>query len=153
VKAVDDLLALVACGRRHFAAPGRGRTAAYFTNQLKRGLSVSELASVQSTFLRAYRYQYIGSGIEQTRLRRSCFGLVGDSESTRIKGRTGTSAVMTLSFADSRWLRQLDAAAASRHGGRPPLAADSHAAGSHQRLPSGSPSRAGLVPTRDARRI
>jgi len=84
VKAVDDLLALVAAvdGILQLQAAA---DADYFASQLKRRLSADELASVQATFLRAYRYQYIGSGIEQTRFVDILFGLVGDVEATRIK--------------------------------------------------------------------
>jgi hypothetical protein len=82
--AVDDLLALV------MAVDGILRLQAaadadYFMSRLKRRLSESEAASVQAMFLRAYRYQYIGSGIQQTRFAEILFGLVGEVESTRIK--------------------------------------------------------------------
>jgi len=88
VKAVDDLLALVGAVDgilQQQAAADAG----YFANQLKRRLSPIELASVQVTFLRAYRYQYIGSGIQQTRFAEILFGLVGDVEATRIKAALG----------------------------------------------------------------
>jgi len=83
-KAVDDLLALVAAvdGILQLQATA---DAGYFANQLKRRLLGTELASVQATFLRAYRYQYIGSGIEQTRFPEILFGLISDVDSTRIK--------------------------------------------------------------------
>lgn len=88
VKAVDDLLALVGAVdgilQQQAAAD-----AAYFANHLERRLSPLELASVQVTFLRAYRYQYIGSGIQQTRFAEILFGLVGDLEATRIKAALG----------------------------------------------------------------
>jgi hypothetical protein len=84
VQAVDDLLALLAAvdGILQLQAEA---DAEYFTKQLKRGLSAGELASVRATFLRAYRYQYIGSGIEQTRFPEILFGLVGEAESARIQ--------------------------------------------------------------------
>ncbi|MES1182853.1 MAG: hypothetical protein ABUL60_03505 [Myxococcales bacterium] len=82
--AVDDLMALVG------AVDGilQGQAAAdagYFADHLKRRLSDSQLAEMHATFLRAYRYQYIGSGIEQTRFAEILFELVGESEATRIK--------------------------------------------------------------------
>jgi hypothetical protein len=86
--AVDDLLALVAAVDgilQQQAAADAG----YFAEQLTRRLPDAELASVQATFLRAYRYQYIGSGVEQTRFPEILFGLVGDVESTRIKAALG----------------------------------------------------------------
>jgi len=88
VKAVDDLLALVAAvdGILQLQAAA---DADYFANHLKRRLSDTELGRVHVTFLRAYRYQYIGSGIEQTRFPEILFGLVGDVEATRIKAALG----------------------------------------------------------------
>jgi len=87
-KAVDDLLALVTAvdGILQLQAAA---DAGYFADHLKRRLSDTELASVKATFLRAYRYQYIGSGIEQTRFPEILFGLVGDLESTRIQAALG----------------------------------------------------------------
>jgi hypothetical protein len=88
VKAVDDLLALVTAVDgilRMQAAADAG----YFASHLKRPLSDSEATHVQATFLRAYRYQYIGSGIEQTRFPEILFGLVGDGEATRIQAALG----------------------------------------------------------------
>jgi hypothetical protein len=82
--AVDDLLALVG------AVDGilQGQAAAdagYFVDHLKRRLPDGQVAELQATFLRAYRYQYIGSGIEQTRFAEILFELVGESQATRIK--------------------------------------------------------------------
>jgi hypothetical protein len=82
--AVDDLLALVG------AIDGILQTQAaadvdYFSSVLKRRLVPGEIGSVLATFLRAYRYQYIGSGIQQTRFPEILFGLVGDTESKRIQ--------------------------------------------------------------------
>jgi hypothetical protein len=88
VRAVDDLLALVAAvdGILQLQAAA---DADYFAHHLKRRLSEAESESVQATFLRAYRYQYIGSGIEQTRFPEILFGLVGEAESMRIKAALG----------------------------------------------------------------
>jgi len=82
--AVDDLLALVLAvdGLLQLQAQA---DADYFSTHLERSLSRAELATVQATFLKAYRYQYIGSGIEQTRFAEILFGLVGDAASARIK--------------------------------------------------------------------
>jgi hypothetical protein len=87
-KAVDDLLALVAAvdGILELQAAADAR---YFASALERRLADTELARVQATFLRAYRYQYIGSGIEQTRFPEILFGLVGDLETARIKMALG----------------------------------------------------------------
>jgi hypothetical protein len=82
--AVDDLLALV--GAVDGILQGQAAAdASYFVDHLKRRLSDSQLGEMQATFLRAYRYQYIGSGIEQTRFAEILFELGGESEATRIK--------------------------------------------------------------------
>jgi hypothetical protein len=83
-RAVDDLLALVGAVdgilQQQAAADAN-----YFVEQLTRSLSDSEVDRVRTTFLRAYRYQYIGSGIEQTRFPEILFGMVGEAEAARIK--------------------------------------------------------------------
>jgi len=83
-QAVGDLLSLVSAvdGILQLQAAA---DASYFADNLERRLSDAESASVKVTFLRAYRYQYIGSGIEQTRFPEILFGLVGDVESARIQ--------------------------------------------------------------------
>jgi len=86
--AVDDLLALVMAVDGILQLQAKADSD-YFMNHLKRRLSDTESARVQATFLRAYRYQYIGSGIEQTRFAEVLFGLVGDVEATRIKAALG----------------------------------------------------------------
>jgi hypothetical protein len=87
-KAVDDLLDLVGAVDGILQEQAAA-DAIYCVKHLKRRLSAIELASVQMTFLRAYRYQYIGSGIQQTRFAEILFGLVGDTEATRIKAALG----------------------------------------------------------------
>jgi len=88
VKGVDDLLALVTAvdGILQLQAAADSD---YFTRQLQARLSDAERERVQATFLRAYRYQYIGSGIAQTRFPEILFGLVGDAEATRIQAALG----------------------------------------------------------------
>jgi hypothetical protein len=88
VQAVEDLLALVGAVDGILQQQA-AEDAAYFANNLKRRLSAIELASVQVTFLRAYRFQYIGSGIQQTRFPQILFGLVGDVEAKRIQTALG----------------------------------------------------------------
>jgi hypothetical protein len=86
--AVEDLLALVAAVDGLLQQQSAADSA-YFAENVQRRLSPVELISVQVTFLRAYRYQYIGSGIQQTRFPEILFGLVGDDEATRIKTALG----------------------------------------------------------------
>jgi hypothetical protein len=63
--------------------------AGYFMTELGRPLADAERARVSATFLRAYRYQYIGSGIELTRFPEILFGLVSEADATRIKTALG----------------------------------------------------------------
>ena len=86
--AVDDLLALVTAVDgilQHQATADAG----YFITNVNRRLSRDELTRVESTFLRAYRYQYIGSGIEQTRFPEILFGLVGPDLTAHIQVALG----------------------------------------------------------------
>ena len=87
-KAVDDMLALVGAvdGILQLQA---AVDAGFFMDQLRRRLTEAQMTAIQATFLRAYRYQYIGSGIEQTRFPELLFGMVGDAEATRIKAALG----------------------------------------------------------------
>lgn len=87
-RGVDDLLALVSAvdGVLQRQAPA---DADYFMSHLERRLSDVERELIGRTFLRAYRYQYIGSGIELTRFPEILFGLVGEAEAKRIKTALG----------------------------------------------------------------
>jgi len=85
---VADLLALVAAVDGILQLQSAA-DADYFQGQFARELSPSEQARVRDTFLRAYRYQYIGSGIELTRFPEILFGLVGDAQAERIKTALG----------------------------------------------------------------
>ena len=88
VKGIDDLLALVAAVDGILQLQAAADTD-YFADHLVARLADAERERVQATFLRAYRYQYIGSGIEQTRFPEILFGLVGDAETTRIQNALG----------------------------------------------------------------
>jgi hypothetical protein len=61
----------------------------YFVMNLERPLSQTEREQVSQTFLRAYRYQYIGSGVELTRFPEILFGLVNEADAERIKSALG----------------------------------------------------------------
>lgn len=83
-QAVDDLLALVGAvdGILQLQAAS---DAEYFLAQLARSLTPVERAKVAVTFLRAYRHQYIGSGIAQTRFPEILFGMVSEADAARIQ--------------------------------------------------------------------
>ena len=85
---VDDLIALVSAvdGILQVQSAADAR---YFASHLERRPSDAERERIEATFLRAYRYQYIGSGIELTRFPEILFGLVGEVEATRIKAALG----------------------------------------------------------------
>jgi hypothetical protein len=84
VRGVDDLLALVSAVDGILQLQAQA-DADYFTSHLERQLSDAERERVQHTFLRAYRYQYIGSGLQLTRFPKILFELVDDAESMRIQ--------------------------------------------------------------------
>jgi hypothetical protein len=83
IRGVDDLLALVSAIDGILQVQSAA-DADYFAGQLERRLSAAERERVAQTFLRAYRYQYIGSGIELTRFPEVLSGLVGELEAERI---------------------------------------------------------------------
>jgi hypothetical protein len=82
--AVSDLIALVAA-IDGILQQQAAADAEYFTSQLERELSEAEHARIAETFLRAYRYQYIGSGVQLTRFPEILFALVGEADAARIK--------------------------------------------------------------------
>jgi hypothetical protein len=65
-RAVSDLIELVAAVDGILRAQA-GADAEYFLTKAGRTFSAEEQATVRTTLLRAYRYQYIFSGIERTR--------------------------------------------------------------------------------------
>ena len=85
---VDDLIALVSAVDGILQLQSAA-DAEYFASHLERRLSDAERGRIPQTFLRAYRYQYIGSGIELTRFPEILFGLVGEVEAARIKAALG----------------------------------------------------------------
>jgi len=83
-RAVDDLIALVAAvdGMLQLQATA---DADYFVDRIATSLSDAERQLVHPTVLRAYRYQYIGSGIALSRFPEILFELVSEAEAARIK--------------------------------------------------------------------
>jgi hypothetical protein len=87
-RAVDDLIALL--GAVDGILQIQARTdAEYFIEKLTRPLSDLESTCVRETLLRAYRYQYIGSGIELTRFPQILFELISEADAARIKTALG----------------------------------------------------------------
>jgi hypothetical protein len=87
-RAVDDLIALVLAVDGILQLQARA-DADYFLGQLRRSLTDGEHRRVKDTVLRAYRYQYIGSGIQLTRFPQILFGLVSEADALRVKTALG----------------------------------------------------------------
>lgn len=87
-RAVDDLIMLVG------AVDGILRTqaesdVAYFLRSCGRSLSVTEAESVNTTVLRAYRWQYIFSGVQDDRFTSVLRSLVTDEQAERVRSALG----------------------------------------------------------------
>ena len=82
--ATEDLIALVSAIDEILQMQAK-TDADYFIGQLGRSLSVDQCTRLHATMLRAYRYQYIGSGIQLTRFPEILFELVSDVDATRIR--------------------------------------------------------------------
>jgi hypothetical protein len=82
-QAVSDLIELVAAVDGILQALGAADTR-YLLSLLGRGLAPSEAELVGGTFLRAYRYQYITSGLQQTRFANILFGMLSDAQRARV---------------------------------------------------------------------
>lgn len=83
-RAVDDLIALVGAvdGILQLQAAA---DAEYFVAAIGRPLSAAEIDAVGTLFLKAYRYQYIGSGLQMTRFAEVLFSLVTPAARERIQ--------------------------------------------------------------------
>lgn len=86
--AVDDLIALVGAVDGILQVQATA-DADYFIRQVGRAFNDLERAHVHATMLRAYRYQYIGSGIQMTRFPEILFGMVGEVDAARIQTALG----------------------------------------------------------------
>lgn len=66
--------------------------AGYFVAHAGRSFSDEEARKVRATFLRAYRYQYILSGVEETRFAQILGSMIGEAQMARITGALATLA-------------------------------------------------------------
>ncbi len=82
-RAVDDLIALVAAVDGILVAQARS-DAQYFANANARTLSVEQLAQVEAGLLRAYRWQYIVSGVQDARFQKALGSLITPAQFERI---------------------------------------------------------------------
>jgi hypothetical protein len=83
-KAVDDLIGLVGAVDGIVQAQAAA-DAQYFMGALHRELSEPEQAMVADTFLRAYRHQYIVSGVQDPRFSRLLLGMITPAQGERIQ--------------------------------------------------------------------
>jgi hypothetical protein len=81
---VDDLIALVAAvdGILQVQARADGD---YFLALVGRRFDAPQVEAIYALFLRAYRYQYILSGLQMTRFPEVLFGLVTPAQRARIE--------------------------------------------------------------------
>ena len=89
--AVDDLIGLV-CAVDAILQSQASADASYFLSHCQRDLTAEQTANVQATFLRAYRFQYVFSGLELTRFPSILFELVNAEQRTRIESALGSLA-------------------------------------------------------------
>jgi hypothetical protein len=82
--AVTDLIDLVLAVDGILQAQSAA-DAGYAMSMFGRQLSAEEAATVSSTFLKAYRYQYIVSGLQRTRFPSILFGMLTDTQRARVE--------------------------------------------------------------------
>ena len=81
--AVDDLIALV--GAVDGILQGQARAdAMYFLSIASRGFAAVAAAAIEQTFLEAYRWQYIVSGVQDARFQKILGGMVNGAQMERI---------------------------------------------------------------------
>jgi hypothetical protein len=81
--AVDDLIALVGAvdGILQMQADA---DASYFLNVSQRKYTAEDTAVIRETFLDAYRWQYIVSGVKEQRFQRNLFGKISEAQKERV---------------------------------------------------------------------
>jgi hypothetical protein len=82
--AVDDLIALVGAVDGILQAQAKA-DAAYFASACARRLDDAEREAVATSVLRAYRWQYIVSGVQQPRFAKALGGLIDAEQGARIE--------------------------------------------------------------------
>ena len=82
-KAVDDLIGLAAAVDGIVQAQAKA-DAEYFVATAGRKFTANEAASIAEAFLRAYRYQYIVSGVQDERFNKILGGMINAAQGARI---------------------------------------------------------------------
>ncbi|HEX6810714.1 MAG TPA: hypothetical protein VF384_03730 [Planctomycetota bacterium] len=80
---VTDLIALVGAVDGILQAQAKA-DAGYFAGACGRQLTAEQAAAVHTTLLRAYRWQYIGSGVSDTRFQKILGGMIDEKQMARI---------------------------------------------------------------------
>jgi hypothetical protein len=89
-QAVDDLIGLVVAVDGILQAQAE-HDARYFAANASRSFSSAEMESIQRSYLAAYRWQYILSGVQSTRFNQVLGDMITDAQGERIR-----SALLTL---------------------------------------------------------
>jgi hypothetical protein len=82
-RAVDELIELIAAVDGILQAQAAA-DARYLASLLERELAPVQSTALAGTFLRAYRYQYIASGLERTRFPHLLFGMLNEAQRQRV---------------------------------------------------------------------
>jgi len=82
-KAVDDLIGLAGAVDGIVQAQAKA-DAEYFAKIVGRGFTAEEGVRISDTFLRAYRYQYIVSGVQDERFNKVLGGMINAAQGQRI---------------------------------------------------------------------
>jgi hypothetical protein len=82
-QAVDDLIALVAAVDGILQMQAAADTD-YFLRVCGRTFGKSEVEKIGSTMLKAYRWQYIGSGVQEERFQKALGGMITEAQMKRI---------------------------------------------------------------------
>jgi hypothetical protein len=82
-QAVDDLIDLVGAVDGILQAQAAADTR-YVLSRLHRALTPAQSQTLAEMFLRAYRYQYIASGLQHTRFPAILFGMLSEAQGQRI---------------------------------------------------------------------
>jgi len=83
--AVDDLIALVVGVDGLLQAQAKADVA-YFINVTGNAIDAVRAAEIDATVLKAYRWQYIVSGVMEPRFQKVLGGLINDAQMQRIQG-------------------------------------------------------------------
>jgi hypothetical protein len=81
--AVDDLIALVGAIDMMLQRQATGDTE-YFARICGRKLSVTDTAEIHAQVLKAYRWQYIVSGIKEPRFSDALLGMINEQQAKRV---------------------------------------------------------------------